>query len=238
MREGSEESGEWRQTVHKLYYKGARYMNLLAGLSLAFPACTAGFILAAWIGKHYPGAALLMSAFCVSTQVNLLTGPGTSILRGIGKINEEFYYALPNVAFLVVTLPLSRLLLHGWTVVGVGMAVAISTLLSAAIFLVRAHRVMGIPLKTYARQVLLPGVAPYFVALPMGFLGMLFLTHLSRWQEVGALALLGSIYMALCLLVIATVVLTEGEKLWFKAMIPVRRRAQAVAQELIPSSGD
>ncbi len=238
MREGSEESEEWKQTVHKLYYKGARYMNLLAGLSLAFPACTSGFILAAWIGKHYPGAALLMSAFCVSTQVNLLTGPGTSILRGIGKINEEFYYALPNVAFLAATLPLSRLLLHGWTVVGVGMAVAISTLLSAAIFLFRAHRVLGIPLKVYANQVLLPGFAPFLVAIPMGVIGLLFLSPLSRWQEVGALALLASVYLGLCLLVIASGVLTPGEKLWFQAMIPVKRRAPASASALIPSSGD
>jgi len=235
---GAEESEEWKQTVHKLYYKGARYMNLLAGISLALPACTSGFILYAWIGKHYQGGALLMTAFCLSTQANLLTGPGTSILRGIGKINEEFYYALPNIAFLAITLPLSRFLLHGWTVVGVGLAVAISTLLAAAIFLVRAHKVLGIPLQKYVAQVLLPGFAPFVVGLPMGTLGLLFFTHLSRWEEVGALTLLASVYMALCLLLIATAVLTEGEKLWFRAMIPVKRRPSPRASELIPTSGD
>ncbi len=233
VEEGSEESEQWKQTVHKLYYKGARYMNLLAGLSLALPACTSGFILYAWIGKHYAGGALLMTAFCISTQVNLLTGPGTSILRGIGKINEEFYYALPNVAFLAVTLPLSRFLLHGWTVVGVGLAVAISTLLSAAIFLLRAHKVLDIPLQKYAAQVLLPGFAPFLVAAPIGIAAVFFLSHLSRWQMVGALALLGSVYMALCLLLTGTAVLTEGEKLWFKAMIPARRRTS----ELRPAAG-
>jgi len=238
LHDGSEESEEWKQTVHKLYYKGARYMNLLAGLSLALPACTSGLILYAWIGKHYQGGALLMTAFCLSTQANLLTGPGTSILRGIGKINEEFYYALPNIAFLAATLPLSRFLLHAWTAVGVGLAVAVSTLLAAAIFLVRAHKVLGIPLQKYARQVLLPGFAPFLVGLPMGAVGLLFFTHLSRWEEVGALTLLGSVYMALCLLLIAAAVLTEGEKLWFRAMIPVKRRPARRASEMIPTSGD
>jgi len=238
LHDGSEESEEWKQTVHKLYYKGARYMNLLAGLSLALPACTSGFILYAWIGKHYQGGALLMTAFCISTQANLLTGPGTSILRGIGKIGEEFYYALPNIALLAITLPLSRFLLHGWTVVGVGLAVAISTLLAAAIFLVRAHKVLGIPLQKYATQVLLPGFAPFVVGIPLGTVGLLFFTHLNRWEEVGALTLLGAVYMGLCLLLIATAVLTEGEKLWFRAMIPVKRRPAPQTPELIPTSGD
>ncbi len=238
LSEGTEESEQWTQTVHKLYYKGARYMNLLAGLALALPACTSGFILFAWIGKHYAGGALLMTAFCISTQVNLLTGPGTSILRGIGKINEEFYYALPNIAFLAVALPLSRFLLHGWTVVGVGLAVAISTLLSAAIFLARAHKVLGIPLQKYARQVLLPGFIPYLAGLPLGIVGLLFFSHLTRWEEVGALLLLASVYLALCLLAVATAILTEGEKLWFRAMIPVKKRAERQAPQFAPTSGD
>jgi hypothetical protein len=71
------------------------------------------------------------------------------------------------------------------------------------------------------------------VAAPIGIAAVFFLSHLSRWQMVGALALLGSVYMALCLLLTGTAVLTEGEKLWFKAMIPARRRTS----ELRPAAG-
>ena len=212
---GLEGSIEQRRTIEKLYYKGARYMSLAAGVLLALPAAFSSSILHVWIGKQFAGAALLMAAFCLSAQMNLLTGPGTSILRGIGRFNEEFFYALPNVVLLAITLPLSRLLIGHWSAVGIGCAVAISTSLAAIVFLMRAHRLLQIPLANYWKQALWPGIFPYVVSTPLVLVTLPFVRSLTRWEEAGALVLIGLIYLALVLLGISKFIITPGERIWF-----------------------
>ena len=102
---------ESRATLHKLFLKGARYMNLVAGYFCGFLAVSSAPLLLVWLGKRYDGAALLATVFAVATQFHLMTGPGTSVLKGLGRPKEEFYYSIPNVAALAVFVPLSRLIL-------------------------------------------------------------------------------------------------------------------------------
>ncbi len=45
---------------------------------------------------QFHAAVILFALFNVATQIHMLTGPGTSILRGIGRIYQEFWYAIPN----------------------------------------------------------------------------------------------------------------------------------------------
>jgi len=219
---GIQGSAERRETVQKLYYKAARYMSMSAGLALALPACLSHYILHVWIGKEYAGAGLLMTAFCISSQVNLLTGSGTSILRGIGLVKEEFYYSIPNIVFLVITLPLSRVLLHQWTAVGVGLSVAASVCLAAGIFLARAHHLLGIKLVSYVKGVLLPGLVPFLLAMQLIPLGPFIFGHMDRWQQGGTLALIGVLYGVLSVLALVILVLEPGERLWFKTMLSVK----------------
>ncbi|HEV3112093.1 MAG TPA: hypothetical protein VGY99_16525 [Candidatus Binataceae bacterium] len=77
---GLEGTEEGREAIAKLYLKGARYMNLSAGYICGLLATSPLPILLVWMGKLYPGTALLMVLFSVSTQVHLMTGPGTSLL--------------------------------------------------------------------------------------------------------------------------------------------------------------
>jgi hypothetical protein len=105
-----------------------------------------------------------MSAFGVAMHLHMLTGPGTSILAGIGRPAHQLAYIGPNVAALALTVPLAHLIFGGWTAVGLGLATAVGTCLGAAVFLPRACALLHAPWPVFAREVLLPGALPWLVA--------------------------------------------------------------------------
>jgi O-antigen/teichoic acid export membrane protein len=215
-------SPEQRESIRKLYLKGARYMNISTAFICGFLALLPSPLLDTWVGKHYDGAAYLMIIFSIASQVNLMTGPGTSILKGIGLPYEEFHYCLPNVLILAVAVPLSWLIQGRWTVLGIGTAVASSTVLAAIYFIWHANRVLDVSAAEYWKKVAFPGIIPYFVAALFTAPAYFVVDHLDRWQAAGCLAALGFIYSLVILFVTARLVLETGERLWFQAVIQSR----------------
>ncbi len=206
-------------TLRKLYLKGARYMNISSGLICGLLATIPVSILSVWMGKPYPGAAYLMTLFSVSTQIHLMTGPGTSILRGVGRPKEEFVYSVSNLLVLAVTLPLSFVLNHGWNTQGIATAVAMATVISAVIFIRHANRIIGLSFKEYAVKVILPGYLPYLFgflfSIPVGFA----ISHTTRSGGAVCLIVAGLFYSAIVLLVIDRWVWEPGERIWFHSLL-------------------
>jgi O-antigen/teichoic acid export membrane protein len=219
---GLEGSPEQRESIRKLYLKGARYMNLVSAWFCGLLAMAPGPIIDVWMGKHYPGASYLVVIFSISTQIHLLTGPGTSILKGIGRPKEEFAYTIPNLLALLVTVPLSRVILGGWTTLGIGTAVAAATVISASVFLWHSNRLLGVTLPQYGRAVIVPGMVPYLVAIPFAPLAVLAATHTGRWAAAGCIAALGALYSLALLFVVDRLVLETGERYWFHDTIAAR----------------
>jgi O-antigen/teichoic acid export membrane protein len=210
---------EQKESIRKLYLKGARYMNIATAFICGFLALLPAPLLESWVGKHYEGAAYLMVIFSIASQVNLMTGPGTSILKGIGRPKEEFYYCIPNVIVLLLAVPLSYLILGQWTTLGIGTAVAASTVIAAAYFVAHANRVLEVSAGTYFKSVLIPGIIPYAVAALFTWPAYYMTSHFNRWVSAGLVAGLGVIYSILLLVVIARLVLEDGERWWFQAII-------------------
>jgi O-antigen/teichoic acid export membrane protein len=197
-------------------------MNLSTAFICAFLVVMPSPILDTWVGKHFDHAAYLLIIFAISSQVNLMTGPGTSILKGIGLPKAEFYYCLPNVAALLIAVPAARLILGEWTAVGIATAVVVSTVAAAAFFLQHANRLLHIPTSQYLKTVTWPGLVPYFVAAPFGPLAYYALAHANRWVTAGAVASLALVYSILLIWVIDRFVFEAGERLWFRAVISQR----------------
>ncbi len=216
---GLEGTPEQRESIRKLYLKGARYMNLTAayvcGLLVAIPLP----LLDVWMGKRYAGAAFLMVIFSISTQIHLMTGPGTSILKGIGRPREEFYYGIPNVLALCLTLPAARLIQGQWTALGIGSAVAVATVLSASFFLAHANKLLTVSFGRYLKSVVIPGVVPYVVALVFAYPVNYAVGHSTRWLGAAWLVLAGTLYTVALVAVVDLLVWEKGERLWFHAVI-------------------
>jgi O-antigen/teichoic acid export membrane protein len=216
---GMEGSVGRTDAVRKLYLRGARYMNLASAYFCGLLAAAPGPILDVWMGKHYAGAAYLVVIFSISTQVHLMTGPGTSILKGIGRPQEEFYYAVPNVLALLIAVPLSYLILGKWTSLGIATAAALSTLISAGYFLGHANRLLLVPFREYFREVVAPGLVPYVVAAPFGLLAAYAAAHAARWTAAAYIAAIGLFYSLALFFVIDRFVWRSIERQWFHALV-------------------
>jgi O-antigen/teichoic acid export membrane protein len=216
---GLEGSEEQREAIRKLYLKGARYMNLTCAFVCGLLAAIPLPFLDVWMGKRYPGAAVLMVIFTIQTQVHLMTGPGTSILKGVGRPKEEFHYAIPNVISVLIAAPLIRLILGQWTAIGIGYSVTLATLAAAIYFLYHANRILGIPIGAYMKGVVWPGLVPYLVGIIFTFPVYYASAHLGRWQLAGVVVAAGLLYSALLAFIIVQFVFESGERHWFKAVL-------------------
>jgi O-antigen/teichoic acid export membrane protein len=219
---GLQGSDDQRDSVRKLYLKGARYMNLVSAWFCGLLVAAPGPIIDVWMGKHYDGAAYLVVIFAISTQIHLMTGPGTSILKGIGRPKEEFYYLIPNVIALLLTVPLSHFILGQWTVLGIGTAVACATLLSASVFVGHANRLLAVPFREYFVRVIVPGIVPYLVALPFTPLAAWLAAHSGRWAAAAYLAGIGIVYSVLLGLIVDKFVWETGERYWIHETVGAR----------------
>jgi len=218
--------------LRDLYLRGSRHSNIVAAYFCALMAMLPAAIMGVWLGKKVTeapiaGAANVMSAmtpaqfhaavflfalFNVGIQIHLLTGTGTSILRGIGRIYQEFWYAIPNVAFLALTLTAARIAQHRWTVLGIGFAVSAATLLAVIVFLWRAHRVLHVSNIAFIREVIWPGFVPYLLAACFSLPVTHLVAHHGRIAGVGILIGTGIIYTVVLAVVMDTLILHPYEK--------------------------
>ena len=213
--------------IRELYLRGARQANIVSGYFFGLMALMPVAILTVWLGKRVAYTVPLFVIFNIAMQVHMLTGPGTSILRGIGRIYEEFFYLIPNIVFLVISLPISRAILHAWTPLGIGVSVCLSTLLATIVLLWRAHSVLRIPFGAYFVDVFWPGVVPYAVAAVFTYPASTLIAHVGRWRGVGVLLITGMLYSLVLGVVLDRMVLHENEKrrwrsLWQRALSRIR----------------
>jgi O-antigen/teichoic acid export membrane protein len=204
--------------VRQLYLRGARYMHLASASICALLATTSGLFLTVWLGTSYPASAYLMTIFAVQQNIHHLTGPGTSILKGIGRPREELYYIIPNIAAAAITMPLSRLVLGHWTVSGLGSAVVIATLVSAVFFLGHANRIMQISRRAYLRTIA-PGFVCYLVGILCALPAWIFTAHSTRWHAAMIIAGVGIVYALALTITLDRFIFDEDERLWLRSII-------------------
>ena len=183
------------QRLRDLYLQGARYSNLstayFAGLMISVPAA----ILHVWLKQPLPYAGTLFAVFTIWLQFHMLTGPGTSVLRGMGRVYDEFFYSIPNVIFLAMTVPASYVLGgHHWSVLGVGVAVMTATIFSSLVLLWRAHSVLEQSWWKWFSHAIAPGFMFYVVGGALAWPVAHFVALAGRLEGASILVLAGILY--------------------------------------------
>jgi len=205
----------WQQNMQNLYLKGARYSNLCTAAFASAMAFWSVPIVHVWLGPALPmrdSLIPLFVLFSISMQFHMLTGPGTSIFRGMGRVYEEFNYSVPNLLLLAVTLPLMRWIEGSWTPFGIGVAVSVATGLSACWLMGRVLVVLDLKLTRFLRVVVMPGFWCYAAAGLLAWPAARLIAVLNRWQGAGVLLVVGMVYGAILVGVLHRWVLTDGEK--------------------------
>jgi len=170
--------------------------------------------MAVWMGKVYPSTAYLMAIFALQQHFHVMTGPGTSILRGIGQPQQELFYSIPNVITVMIAMPLSYLVIGRWSIVGLGSAVVVATAISAVGFIFHVNRILDVPWRRFVRYAIAPGLVPYG-------LGLLFAVPASsamrvgRWHGLAILVVVGATYAVVLAAVMRLTVLDPEEWDWF-----------------------
>ena len=219
LRSGLGETEHGRETITKLYLKSSRYMNFASSAVAGFLAMAAAPVLRVWIGKMFPGMIYLMTIFAVQQHMHLSTGPGTSILKGLGRPWEEYIYTVTNIVAVAIIIPLSRILFGGWSAVELGTAVVAATAISAFIFIARANYLFKVSWLRYLTYVIAPGILPYAIA---GLLISPFweaMVYGGRWRAAAILAAVGIFYSAVLLVAIDRLVLELDERAWFRGVV-------------------
>ncbi len=213
--EASSDAGTKQKNLSDFYLRGARYSNLCTAYFCSMMALWTYPILHVWLGAKMPMPGvltMLFFAFSVSMQFHMLTGPGTSILRGMGMVWEEFYYSVPNLIFLAVTVPLSYLYFEAWTTLGIGVAVAAATICSACVLMVRVIFVLRVSAGAYVKQVLLPGCVPYASAALLAWPVWWTTVRLGRWTGAGVVLAAGALHGAIMMALLYGSALNAQEK--------------------------
>jgi O-antigen/teichoic acid export membrane protein len=205
----------WLRNLQTLYLKGARYSNLCTAAFASALAFWSVPIMHVWLGPALPmrdSLIPLFVIFSISMQFHMLTGPGTSIFRGMGRVYEEFNYSIPNILLLAITIPLAHWIQGRWTPIGIGVAVSVATAGSACVLMGRVLFVLDLKLTRFLRVVVLPGFACYAVAGLLAWPAAALVAAVNRWQGAGVLLAVGMLYLAGLIAVLHRWVLTDEEK--------------------------
>jgi O-antigen/teichoic acid export membrane protein len=205
----------WLRNLQDLYLSAARHSNLCTAAFSSALAFWALPILHVWLGSGLPmrdSFIPLFVIFSIAMQFHMLTGPGTSIFRGMGRVYEEFNYSVPNIILLAAALPLSRWIIGSWTPLGIGVAVSVSTAISACWLMGRVLFVLDLKLPRFLRVVVAPGFACYGLAALLAWPAASLVMQVNRWQGAGILLVVGIVYLAALAVILNHWILTDDEK--------------------------
>jgi O-antigen/teichoic acid export membrane protein len=198
--------------ISHLYLLTSRYMSIVSGTLFAFLCFFAAPCLTFWMSSVPANAVVVLILFSIGSQIHMLTGPGTSIVKAAGKPHFEFHYSLTNVAALALVLPIVRFATGGWSVTSITAAVSLATALSATWFLAVANRELRVSPIRFLQAVVLPGALPYGVAAMVAWPAYRWLTMHSRWEAAAMLVVAGSAYVVLLLIANLALIATPAER--------------------------
>ncbi len=217
--------------IRKLYLKGCRYNSIMSGLLMGAMAAFAAPLLVLWIGpdEKFQSAAIIMAWFALPYQLHTLTGPGTSLFKGMDKPEKELVYPVSQLILVAVTVGIG-LLTVGKTLMMIVVTVSSSMILSSLIFSVYANHQLGVSQRSFLMKVLLPGLTPYVIgfALASATGGLVEMHPTDRLDAFFTLALNGALYVIITPLLIYRLMCDWGEREF------LRKQTLHSVQSLLP----
>lgn len=142
-----------RERLLRLTSRASRVLFVVAFPLAAGLIALAPVAITAWLGQGHELAARATIALGIALGVNILTGVGATVLRGLDRAGLEAEYQLIGIVLHVG--------LGIWLVPAIGfqgglVAVVVSTVVSSLWFVVRFHRALAEPLLPFLQGIVLP----------------------------------------------------------------------------------
>jgi len=155
-----------KEKLRELYERGSKYVSLVVFPLIFLSVIVASDLINIWIGDKFSLAILSFQVLIIGYGINVLTGMGTSIVRGIGKPEYETKYA---VLTLVMQLTLSLVLVQVLGYKGVLISVLVTAVVVSIYFLSTFHKLLKQDLKAFARTTYLKPFAASLLAFTLTF---------------------------------------------------------------------
>jgi O-antigen/teichoic acid export membrane protein len=180
--------GDW-SGIRQLYQRMMAIVSGLTGAVVVVVGGLSGPLVVLWIGHPIPQVTPLVLLLLTGTaSAVMLTGPGTALCRGVGKVGIETTYVAVNLLLnLVVTVVLVMSIGPIGTVIASGTTWA----LSAVLFTVVLHRRLSLPTEA-TRRAGYTAVLAAALALGVSVLSARAGVPLTRGGALGMLLLYGS----------------------------------------------
>jgi len=225
------------EEIGKLYLRGSRYINLIAGVILAFLATFSTELIGAWLGagkdveqaEDFSKAAILMMLYCLPWHWHTTTGPASAVFKGMGNPKREAVYPIVRGCFVVVCMSVAYTINQSWTVMGIGTAVASAIVCSSFLYMLYANRKLAVSQWLFIRKVLLSSLSFYLVGGLLAYASHQWVTAVGRWQLILLIGVAGVIYTLICIGLIYFVFADGEERIYF------RDQARKILGRFIPS---
>jgi O-antigen/teichoic acid export membrane protein len=198
------EASNNKEKLRELYERGSKYISLMVFPLILLSITIAPDLINLWVGDKFPLAVLSFQILVIGYVINVLTGMGSSVVRGIGKPEYETRYAvLTLVMQLVLSLTLVQLL--GYK--GVLVSVLITTVVAALYFLLTFHKLFKLDFKTFAKTTYVKPLVASLIAfaitygLRYNFNGFIFLE--GSWGYSISLVLKSLVFLVFFIILIA-----------------------------------
>jgi len=205
-----------KDSLYKLYFRSMKYVVLI-GLPLSLLSILiANPFINLWLGDGYERSILTLQILMIGYFFNIITGPGFTILNGIGKPQ---YGMRSSILAGVLNLVLSILLVIKMGYFGVVIGTTISMIVAAIYFISMFHKIMNISIWEMIRKILLkPFVACSITCLIIYIIA-------KQIERIGWFSLMGVVvsYLILFALIILVVnYLDDFDKTIVNKYSPVR----------------
>ena len=200
--------------VRELHQRATRSTSLLAAIPLAYMALFAEPIGRAWLGSSLDMGtwSLIMMLTACWSHLHIATGPGSAVMRAMGKPGNEFVYHGLRIGCLATSLTACLYFMPSHTE-GLAWGLAIGGASAALAYLAFNQDYLGIPLQRLLTEVLLPAMLAYPVAAILRLTWDLLVPEsIGRWQALAGLGLFGAAYVVICLVIAWTCLLTRAEQ--------------------------
>jgi O-antigen/teichoic acid export membrane protein len=212
------EANNNKDKLADLYERGSKYISLLVFPLIFLSITIAPDLINLWVGDKYPLAVLSFKILVIGYLINVLTGMGTSVVRGIGKPEYETRYA---VLTLILQLILSITLVQIIGYRGVLVSVLITTVVAALYFLLIFHKLYKLGFQNFAKATyvkpLVASIITFAITFGLSYNFHDFIFLGGRWGYLVSLALKSLVFLVFfILLIIKTKFLDSSDAQLFK----------------------
>ena len=207
------------EAIRSLYRQSTRSTGLIAAIPLGFIAAFSAPIGMAWLGTkmgELNGLTLIMTLTALWSYLHIITGPGSSILRAMGKVENEFVYHGLRVAMLLIWVS-AMLFLMPTNLEGLAWGLAIGSAMASSMYILVNQRILHVPMRYLLHDAIIPGLFAFLLGGLFRLLWELSIpSTLGRWSTLAILGVVGMLYTFTYLLVCWSYILTPAERVSLK----------------------